>query len=86
MTPDVHIGMVTCNRLAFTRQAIFSIWAFAGLPFTLTVVDNGSSDGTREFLQDLVAHGMLYSLHLLPENVGVARAANLAWRQRPQAG
>ncbi len=81
----VNIGMVTFNRLEFTRQAIDSIVQFTNFPYALTVVDNNSQDGTQEYLAELKRQGVIKNLLLLPENVGIARASNLAWQQEPAA-
>jgi len=82
----VNIGMVTYNRLEFTRQVVAALQSMAaGCAFVLTVVDNASSDGTREYLEDLRRGGVIKNLILLDENVGVAKASNLAWSLEPQA-
>jgi glycosyltransferase involved in cell wall biosynthesis len=86
-TSVVNIGMITCNRLDFTRQAIEALaMVDAGYRFVLTVVDNGSADGTRDFLQELHLRGVVKNLVLLAENIGVAKASNLAWSLVPEAG
>ena len=84
-TMFVNIGMVTFNRLEFTRQSIASVIKYTDYPYVLTVVDNASQDGSREYLQQLQREGVIDNLILLPENVGVAKASNLAWHQEPQA-
>lgn len=81
----VNIGMVTFNRLEFTRRAIEAVGKYTDFPYTLTVVDNGSTDGTREFLAECRERGLLRTVVLLPRNVGVAKAANLAWHIEPEA-
>jgi glycosyltransferase involved in cell wall biosynthesis len=82
----VNISMVTFNRLEFTRQAIQALLLLdAGHHYVLTVVDNGSGDGTREYLQDLKNNLVIKNLVLLDENVGVAKASNLAWSMEPHA-
>lgn len=81
----VNIGMVTYNRLEFTRHAIEALVRNADFPYVLNVVDNASSDGTKEYLQELKARGIIRHLSLLPTNVGVAKAANLAWSQETEA-
>jgi GT2 family glycosyltransferase/SAM-dependent methyltransferase len=81
----VNVGMITYNRLDFTRRAIDAILARTDHPFVLTVVDNGSTDGTRELLTGLADRGVVQNLVLLDENVGVARASNLAWSLEPEA-
>lgn len=80
-----NICMVTFNRLEFTQQAIDSITKYTGYPYVLTVVDNNSTDGTQEYLRQLQNQGIIKNLILLPENVGVAKAANIAWHQEPGA-
>jgi GT2 family glycosyltransferase/Flp pilus assembly protein TadD/glycosyltransferase involved in cell wall biosynthesis len=82
----VNIGMITYNRLEFTRQAISALISNTDYyPYSLTVIDNNSQDGTREYLTDLKEKGIIRNLVLLDENVGVAKASNLAWSQEPDA-
>jgi len=81
----VNICMITYNRIDFTRQAIAALVACTDYPHTITVVDNASSDGTREYLQALKEKGVIKNLVLLDENVGVAKASNLAWHLEPEA-
>lgn len=45
------IVLVTHNQLAYTRQCLDSIRRFTDRPVELIVVDNASTDGTREYLQ-----------------------------------
>ncbi|MFM6371767.1 MAG: glycosyltransferase family 2 protein, partial [Dolichospermum sp.] len=77
----VNIGVVTFNRLEFTKQAIASIVKFTSFPYVISVVDNGSHDGTKDYLLELQEKGIIKNLVLLVENVGVAKASNLAWIQ-----
>lgn len=81
----VNIGMVTFNRLEFTRQAIASVIKYTDFPYVLTVVDNASQDGSREYLQRLYDQGVIDKLVLLEENAGVAKASNLTWHLEPDA-
>ncbi|HSV43976.1 MAG TPA: glycosyltransferase, partial [Candidatus Bathyarchaeia archaeon] len=75
----VNIAMVTYNRLYFTKLAIESILTLTTHPHILTVVDNNSQDGTRDYLCELKRKGSIQNLFLLDENVGLAKAANIAW-------
>jgi glycosyltransferase involved in cell wall biosynthesis len=82
----VNIGMVTYNRLEFTRQAVAALQSVdPGCRFFLTVIDNASSDGTQEYLEELKCGGVINNLILLDQNVGVAKASNLAWSLVPEA-
>lgn len=81
----VNIGMITYNRLDFTKQTIASLLVKTKYPHVLTVVDNNSTDGTQEYLKALQSLGVIHNLILLDENVGVAKASNLAWNVEPDA-
>lgn len=80
-----HIGMVTWNRLELTRHCLASLLQNTPPGYGLTVVDNGSTDGTQNFLQELAAAHPHMRLHLLRRNMGVAVASNLAWDDAAEA-
>lgn len=75
----VNITMVTFNRLDFTKRSIESVAPTAGYPYELTVVDNASSDGTRDYLRAQRDAGVIHRLILNEANRGVAFAANQGW-------
>lgn len=81
-----NIGLVTFNRLEYTKQSIQSILKTTHSKWKLTVVDNGSTDGTVEYLQKLHKESYIDSLICLELNIGVAKASNIAWLQEPNAG
>ncbi|MEI9475281.1 MAG: glycosyltransferase [Deltaproteobacteria bacterium] len=81
----VNICMVTYNRLEYTKQAVAALVKYTCFPHVITVVDNNSQDGTREHLTLLHWSGVIKNLVLLDENVGVAKASNLAWHMEPNA-
>lgn len=66
------IVIVTHNQLAFTRECLLSIRDRTDEPYELIVVDNGSTDGTVEYLQSL------QDVHLIvnTENRGFPAAVN----------
>ena len=39
------------NQLEYTKRCIESIERWTGLPYELVIIDNGSTDGTREYLR-----------------------------------
>lgn len=75
----VHIGLVCWNRLGLTRICLDSLLALTPAGYSLTIVDNGSDDGTPEYLRQLAARHSQISLKLLKRNMGVSVASNLAW-------
>lgn len=49
----IPIMMITWNRLEYTKQAINAILENTKHPFTLWIWDNGSTDGTVEYLKSI---------------------------------
>ncbi len=75
----VSIVMLTFNRLDVTRQAIDSIRnAASRQPYELILVDNASTDGTREYLREIEGPDTLVLLN--DENLGVAAGWNQGLR------
>jgi len=83
---DTTIMMVTYNRLELTKETFKLALNTTGKDFNLVIVDNGSSDGTAEWLRarefDL---GKVSSvLVMLPENRGIAYGRNAALKAARQ--
>lgn len=75
--PDVSIIIPVFNKLALTQACLESIAREgAAVSFEIVVVDNGSTDGTREWLAAEDAAGRLRAVPSL-ENLGFARGCNL---------
>lgn len=51
--PLTSIIMLTCNQLAYTVQALNSLKKNTTYPYELIIVDNGSTDGTVEYVENL---------------------------------
>jgi FkbM family methyltransferase len=47
------IIIVTYNQCAYTKQCLASIRRYTDEPYELILVDNGSTDGTKEYLQSV---------------------------------
>ena len=75
----VHIGIVTWNRLSLTKLCLESLLTKTKDNFTCTVVDNGSHDGTVEYLLHRAECTPNLTVRLLSRNMGVSVASNLAW-------
>lgn len=66
------IVIVTHNELSYTQQCISSIRQFTDEPYELVLVDNGSTDGTVEYLESV--SGATVTVNR--ENRGFPAAAN----------
>ena len=68
----VDIVVVSYNCLAYLKRCVQSIEQHADLPYTLWVVDNGSTDGTRDDLNALHRATVIWN----DSNLGYAKACN----------
>jgi GT2 family glycosyltransferase len=57
MEVKTNVVVISWNALDFTRTALRRLFETAHHPYTLTVVDNGSDDGTVEYLEALSPSG-----------------------------
>lgn len=74
----LHTVFVTHNRLELTRRTLASYLDTVTESFHFTVVDNGSTDGTEEWLRENV--GTYPSAYiLLGQNFYPGKATNLGW-------
>jgi len=63
----------TLNRIGYLRMCVDSIFRHTELPYEIIVVDNGSTDGTAEYLESLRGR---VRYRLLDRNYGFAGAVN----------
>ena len=71
---DVSVIIVNYNTLALTQQCVDSIFEkTSGLDFEVIIVDNGSTDGSKETFSHDSRIQYIYS----EENLGFGRANNL---------
>jgi len=75
--PDhADIVIPVFNQVEYTRACLESLAAHTTYPHRLIVVDNGSSDGTAEFLRAAQDSCDLLQIISNDENLGFTRAAN----------
>jgi GT2 family glycosyltransferase len=75
--PRASVVVVTYNNLPFTRMCMASLLTNTDWPsFEIVVVDNGSNEGTPEYLRELEARNTCVRVVLNPENRGFAAANN----------
>lgn len=75
----VSVVIPTRNRRELLRETIESLWRQSLDPgsFEIIVVDNRSTDGTREMMQELVEKSPVsLRFHVMDENRGPARSRN----------
>ncbi len=79
--PQWSVIVVTHENLVFTRLCLESVLAAAGLmSFELIVIDNGSGDGTPEYLEQLAARDVRVRFELGSDNRGFPAAVNRGLR------
>ena len=86
MTPDVSVVISTYNRMAQLPGAVeASLSQVAGGAYEIIVVDNNSTDGTREWVQQrcATAAGRLHYVHEPQQGLPFARNAGLAHARAP---
>ncbi|MDP6523654.1 MAG: glycosyltransferase family 2 protein [Kiritimatiellia bacterium] len=80
MATPVSVVTLTHNKLACTRMCLGSLLKTSDCPWELVVVDNGSDDGTREWLEGFrgtaAAAGVDVRLVLNDGNIGCSTARN----------
>ncbi|MAG36982.1 MAG: glycosyl transferase family 2 [Dehalococcoidia bacterium] len=87
MSPLVTVVVVNWNGLSLLRRCLPAVLVQRGVPYEVIVVDNGSHDGSPEWLQrlsaTLAASPRAPSLRILAgkQNVGFAAGNNLAIRE-----
>jgi glycosyltransferase involved in cell wall biosynthesis len=79
LSPSVNITMVTWNRVNLTRLCLESMLASKLPNAVVHVVDNGSTDGTRQYLSDVAERNDNVKVFFLRRNYGIAVAANYGW-------
>src|SRR6187549_2785001 len=82
MEPKVTVVITTLDRLAYLQEAVASVQSQTGVAHELIVVDDGSGDGTREWLarrDDLLALEVDRDpAATRSSNISIARNAGLA--------
>jgi len=78
LPPKVAIFSITYDRLEYTKKSFKSLEETAGYQFDHYVVDNGSTDGTQEWLMEQYKKKKIKQIKLNDTNVGISKASNEA--------
>jgi glycosyltransferase involved in cell wall biosynthesis len=73
----IDICIVTFNRLEYLKKCVTSIIASTSIKFRIFVIDDGSTDGTKEWLQKQKKRGLIFDIILNKKNLGTATNFNL---------
>lgn len=71
----LQIGIVTYNRLPYLQKCIWSLIASTTVPYHLTVADDGSTDGSKEWIYAMMDRGLIHGL-ITANGVGAANLHN----------
>ena len=74
--PLVSIVMLTYNALDYTRECVESIRNNTDYPYEIVFVDNGSTDGTVDYLETLQLNNPHYRVIANENNLGFAAGNN----------
>lgn len=78
----VSIMLVTYNRLNLTQKTLNSLFNTTKYPFRIIIIDNGSTDGTKDWLNSFNYNCSTYcqshDLQFNHENFGIATGRNQA--------
>jgi GT2 family glycosyltransferase len=74
----VTVVVVNCNGAAETLKCLMSVSTSDPLPERVVLVDNGSTDGTRDMIEQEYSSAVPLTALWLPTNVGLAEARNRA--------
>lgn len=82
----VNIVIVTFNRLSYTKECLNALEKVdAGYPFYVTIVDNGSDDGTINYLEERNTKFSFATRRFhFGENKGIPYAFNYGWWDGPK--
>lgn len=75
------IVLITYNRLAYTKKTLRALWDTVEMPYYLVIVDNNSTDGTREYLSTLEKRNRADKVILNPDNYYPGKATNIGWTE-----
>jgi len=76
---SIHLVYITFNRLAYTRRSLPRLLEDPTEEFQLTIWDNGSTDGTQDYLTREIDDPRIADVVLSEANVGQVEAVNRVW-------
>ena len=83
---ESSLMMVTYNRIELTKKTLDGLKTSIKTPYNLVIVDNGSTDGTVEFLRQEFDGKTNVHMIFLPHNKGIAIGRNIALKKADEIG
>ena len=74
----MSVIIVTYNNLRFTQQCVASVNAYTKQPYEIVVVDNCSTDGTRQWLEGAADRREIHQTVFNDQNLGFPAGVNQA--------
>lgn len=78
---DLSVVIITYNRIEYTKECIRTLELYTDCNYFVTIIDNGSTDGTREYLKTL--DKSKYMIILSEENLMPARSNRIGLKLSP---
>jgi GT2 family glycosyltransferase len=76
----INVIICTYNRLEYLRQCVTPLLGVkTDKPFQITIVDNNSTDGTRDYVHSLIS-SYPFVRYVMEEKQGVSHARNKGWQ------
>ena len=76
----IHLAFLTYNRLDYTKLALSALLADPAEEFALTIWDNGSSDGTQDYLKT-IRDRRIVEMVFSEKNLGQTYVTNKIWSE-----
>jgi len=73
----LDICIVTYNRLEYLKKCVHSILASTSVKYRIFVIDDNSSDGTKEWLAKQKKRNLIHEIIFNKKNLGTAKNFNL---------
>lgn len=73
------ICIITFNRLEYTKKTLKYLWDTIQVPYYLIIVDNNSTDGTKEYLKGLEERNRVDLVIYNEDNYYPGKATNIGW-------
>ena len=81
VSPNVHILFLTYNRLYYTQKTLPALLGSSDtISYQIRIVDNGSTDGTVEYLQKL-SHPQIERIIYNNKNEGLVKPTKKFWKE-----